>query len=136
MMLMLACAWYAVLCSDLHGIRGSACCCITPGSGSGSGNCSTFWTLLPPTGCGWPRFCTKTMQNDVTIALFCAAVVVDMVQLDSTVDEVFLNVTPLHRADVYIQKELNKLQASAEFFSVQFLLIICWIIRCNQKYTI
>lgn len=27
-------------------------------------------------------------------------------------DEVFLNVTPLHRAETYIQKELNKLQTS------------------------
>jgi len=28
------------------------------------------------------------------------------------VNEVFLNVTPLHRAELYIQTELNKLQAS------------------------
>ncbi|TMS03042.1 hypothetical protein E3U43_021022 [Larimichthys crocea] len=33
-------------------------------------------------------------------------------QMDSEVDEVFLNVTPLHRAERYIQTELNKLQNS------------------------
>lgn len=32
--------------------------------------------------------------------------------MDGAVDEVFLNVTPLHRADRYIQSELSKLQAS------------------------
>lgn len=35
-----------------------------------------------------------------------------VVQMDSAVDEVFLNVTPLHKADHDIQRELNKLQAS------------------------
>lgn len=33
-------------------------------------------------------------------------------QMDSAVDELFLNVTPLHKADHYIQHELNKLQGS------------------------
>ncbi|KAG8005470.1 hypothetical protein GBF38_001298, partial [Nibea albiflora] len=33
-------------------------------------------------------------------------------QMDGEVDEVFLNVTPLHRAEHYIQTELNKLQKS------------------------
>lgn len=33
-------------------------------------------------------------------------------QLDGAVDEVFLNVTPLHRVEQYIQQELNKLQMS------------------------
>nr|XP_033470434.1 CD63 antigen-like [Epinephelus lanceolatus] len=33
-------------------------------------------------------------------------------QMDGAVDEVFLNVTPLHRAERYIQTELSKLQAS------------------------
>lgn len=32
--------------------------------------------------------------------------------MDGAVDEVFLNVTPLHRAERYIQSELNKLQVS------------------------
>lgn len=32
--------------------------------------------------------------------------------MDGAVDEVFLNVTPLHRAGRYIQSELNKLQVS------------------------
>lgn len=39
-------------------------------------------------------------------ALFC------ILQMDSAVEEVFLNVTPLHRAEHYIQSELNKLQSS------------------------
>ncbi|CAJ1054637.1 kDa integral membrane protein-like [Xyrichtys novacula] len=33
-------------------------------------------------------------------------------QMDAEVENVFLNVTPLHRTDHYIQRELNKLQAS------------------------
>lgn len=32
--------------------------------------------------------------------------------MDSAIDERFLNVTPLHRAELYIQGELKKLQAS------------------------
>jgi len=32
--------------------------------------------------------------------------------MDSAVDELFLNVTPLYRAERYIQSELEKLQAS------------------------
>lgn len=32
--------------------------------------------------------------------------------MNGAIDEVFLNVTPLHRAEPYIQSELNKLQAS------------------------
>ncbi|XP_062414268.1 uncharacterized protein LOC119210897 isoform X1 [Pungitius pungitius] len=39
-------------------------------------------------------------------------VVVVALQMDGAVDEVFRNVTPLHRAEPYIQSELNKLQAS------------------------
>lgn len=35
-----------------------------------------------------------------------------LVQMDGAVDELFLNVTPLHRADPYIQRELSKLQLS------------------------
>ncbi|XP_034535346.1 23 kDa integral membrane protein-like [Notolabrus celidotus] len=33
-------------------------------------------------------------------------------QMDSEVEKVFLNVTPLHSTEVYIQRELNKLQTS------------------------
>uniref|UniRef100_A0A3Q2CAK8 Uncharacterized LOC107090608 n=2 Tax=Cyprinodon variegatus TaxID=28743 RepID=A0A3Q2CAK8_CYPVA len=33
-------------------------------------------------------------------------------QMNSAVDDIFLNVTPLHRAELYIQTELQKLQAS------------------------
>lgn len=32
--------------------------------------------------------------------------------MDDAVDELFLNVTPLHRSQPYIQRELNKLQLS------------------------
>lgn len=35
-----------------------------------------------------------------------------MLQLDGAVDEVFVNVTPLHKADPFIQDELKKLQTS------------------------
>ncbi|TMS02586.1 hypothetical protein E3U43_020566 [Larimichthys crocea] len=37
---------------------------------------------------------------------------IPVAEMDSEVDEVFLNVTPLHRAERYIQTELNKLQNS------------------------
>lgn len=39
-------------------------------------------------------------------------IAVRLVQMDGAVDELFLNVTPLHRAEPYIQSELNKLQLS------------------------
>lgn len=32
--------------------------------------------------------------------------------MDGAVDEVFLNVTPLHRREPYVQRELDKLQLS------------------------
>lgn len=38
--------------------------------------------------------------------------VVRLEQMDGAVDEVFLNVTPLHRIEPYVQRELNKLQLS------------------------
>lgn len=38
--------------------------------------------------------------------------VVRLEQMDDAVDELFLNVTPLHRSQPYIQRELNKLQLS------------------------
>ncbi|XP_026218589.1 leukocyte surface antigen CD53-like [Anabas testudineus] len=48
----------------------------------------------------------------VALMVVASPLVQVQAQLDSEVDKVFLNVTPLHRAEPYIQKELNKLQAS------------------------
>uniref|UniRef100_A0A3P8UXN9 CD63 antigen-like n=2 Tax=Cynoglossus semilaevis TaxID=244447 RepID=A0A3P8UXN9_CYNSE len=57
-------------------------------------------------------FSALIFMEFVALLVVASPLVQVQAQLDSTVDEVFLNVTPLHRADVYIQKELNKLQAS------------------------
>ncbi|XP_051247741.1 23 kDa integral membrane protein-like [Dicentrarchus labrax] len=70
--------------------------------------------------------CAATLDLKPVLLLFSALIFVEFValmvvasplvqvqaQMDSAVDEVFLNVTPLHRADSVIQSELNKLQAS------------------------
>ncbi|XP_068443051.1 23 kDa integral membrane protein-like isoform X2 [Clinocottus analis] len=70
--------------------------------------------------------CAASLDLKPLLLLFSALVLVDFValmvvaaplvqvqaQMDGAVDEVFLNVTPLHRAERYIQTELNKLQAS------------------------
>nr|XP_046235614.1 23 kDa integral membrane protein-like [Scatophagus argus] len=70
--------------------------------------------------------CAATLDLKPLLVVFSALIFVEFValmvvasplvqvqaQMDSAVDEVFLNVTPLHRAERYIQNELNKLQAS------------------------
>lgn len=56
--------------------------------------------------------CELIQYQQVTRFAFLSSIMNSAVQLDSEVDEVFLNVTPLHRAESYIQKELNKLQTS------------------------
>ncbi|XP_028255729.1 23 kDa integral membrane protein-like [Parambassis ranga] len=70
--------------------------------------------------------CAASLDLKPLLLLFSALIFVEFVallivasplvqvqaQMGSTVDELFLNVTPLHRAEPYIQKELNKLQAS------------------------
>ncbi|XP_059182140.1 23 kDa integral membrane protein-like [Centropristis striata] len=70
--------------------------------------------------------CAATLDLKPLLLLFSALIFVEFVavmvvaaplvqvqaQMDGAVDEVFLNVTPLHRADRYIQSELSKLQAS------------------------
>ncbi|XP_056280968.1 23 kDa integral membrane protein-like isoform X2 [Pseudoliparis swirei] len=48
----------------------------------------------------------------VALMVVAAPLVQVQAQMDGAVNEVFLNVTPLHRAELYIQTELNKLQAS------------------------
>ncbi|KAF3705325.1 hypothetical protein EXN66_Car021016 [Channa argus] len=48
----------------------------------------------------------------VAVMVVASPLVQVQAQMDSEVDEVFLNVTPLHRAEPYIQSELKKLQAS------------------------
>ncbi|XP_029018815.1 CD63 antigen-like isoform X2 [Betta splendens] len=48
----------------------------------------------------------------VALMVVASPLVQVQAQLDSAVEEVFLNVTPLHKAEPYIQRELNKLQAS------------------------
>lgn len=53
--------------------------------------------LLPPAG----QRCSGSFNYTVRLE-----------QMDGAVDEVFLNVTPLHRTEPDIQRELNKLQLS------------------------
>lgn len=48
----------------------------------------------------------------VALMVVAAPLVQVQAQMDSAVDEVFLNVTPLHKTELDIQRELNKLQAS------------------------
>ncbi|XP_018550337.1 23 kDa integral membrane protein [Lates calcarifer] len=48
----------------------------------------------------------------VALMVFASPLVQVQAQMDSAVDKVFLNVTPLHRTEDYIQNELKKLQAS------------------------
>ncbi|XP_053199997.1 CD63 antigen-like [Scomber japonicus] len=48
----------------------------------------------------------------VALMVVASPLVQVQAQMDSAVDEVFLNVTPLHRTELYIQQELNKLQTS------------------------
>ncbi|XP_047431156.1 23 kDa integral membrane protein-like [Mugil cephalus] len=70
--------------------------------------------------------CAASLDVKTLLLLFSALIFVEFValmvvasplvrvqaQLDSAVDELFLNVTPLHKAEHYIQGELQKLQAS------------------------
>ncbi|KAK9525935.1 hypothetical protein VZT92_016602 [Zoarces viviparus] len=70
--------------------------------------------------------CAASLDLKPLLMLFSALIFVEFVavmvvasplvqvqaQMSGAVDEVFLNVTPLHRAELYIQNELNKLQAS------------------------
>ncbi|XP_040885619.1 tetraspanin-10-like isoform X2 [Toxotes jaculatrix] len=48
----------------------------------------------------------------VALMVVASPLVQVQAQMDSEVDNVFLNVTPLHRAEEYIQKELSTLQTS------------------------
>ncbi|KAM9845918.1 23 kDa integral membrane protein-like [Aulostomus maculatus] len=52
------------------------------------------------------------MVEFVALMVVASPLVQVQAQMDGAVDEVFLNVTPLHRADLYIQRELSKLQTS------------------------
>ncbi|XP_036977732.1 tetraspanin-6-like isoform X1 [Acanthopagrus latus] len=70
--------------------------------------------------------CAATLDLKPLLLVFSALIFVEFValmvvasplvqvqaQLDGAVDEVFLNVTPLHKAEPYIQRELKKLQTS------------------------
>ncbi|XP_024858265.1 tetraspanin-10-like isoform X2 [Kryptolebias marmoratus] len=70
--------------------------------------------------------CAATSNYKPLLLLFSALIFVEFValmivasplvqvqtQMDSSVEDVFLNVTPLHRAETYIQTELEKLQTS------------------------
>ncbi|XP_042367432.1 23 kDa integral membrane protein-like [Plectropomus leopardus] len=70
--------------------------------------------------------CAASLDTKPLLLVFSALIFVEFValmvvasplvqvqaQMDGAVDEVFQNVTPLHRADSYIQNELNKLQTS------------------------
>ncbi|CAN9508370.1 unnamed protein product [Ophioblennius macclurei] len=57
-------------------------------------------------------FSTLIFVEFVALLVVASPLVQVQAQMDSAVDELFLNVTPLHRADHDIQRELNKLQSS------------------------
>ncbi|TWW64915.1 hypothetical protein D4764_22G0005620 [Takifugu flavidus] len=57
-------------------------------------------------------FSVLALVEFVALMVVAAPLVQVEAQMDGAVDELFLNVTPLHRADPYIQRELNKLQLS------------------------
>ncbi|XP_061814921.1 uncharacterized protein [Nerophis lumbriciformis] len=68
--------------------------------------------------------CAAALNLRILLLLFCAVAFVELVavtvasspllhlqaQMDGAMDEVFFNVTPLHKAEPYIQQELIKLQ--------------------------
>ncbi|XP_020782417.1 23 kDa integral membrane protein-like [Boleophthalmus pectinirostris] len=70
--------------------------------------------------------CAASLDIKPLLLLFSALILVEFValivvaspliqiqaQMDSAVEDVFLNVTPLHKAETYIKQELSKLQAS------------------------
>lgn len=68
-----------------------------------------------------------TVSNSPSV--FLCIVLYSVVQMDSAVEEVFLNVTPLHRAERDIQSELNKLQASVRDKEMQRK-------ECNETYLV
>ncbi|XP_068611544.1 23 kDa integral membrane protein-like [Brachionichthys hirsutus] len=57
-------------------------------------------------------FSALTFVEFVALMIVASPLVQVQAQMDGTIDEVFLNVIPLHRQDDYIQSELRKLQAS------------------------
>ncbi|XP_030005915.1 uncharacterized protein LOC115430161 [Sphaeramia orbicularis] len=57
-------------------------------------------------------FAALTFVEFVALIIVASPLLQVQAQMDSAVEDVFVNVTPLHRADPYIIGELNKLQAS------------------------
>lgn len=57
-------------------------------------------------------FSALTFVEFVSLIVVASPLIQIQAELDSAVEEVFLNVTPLHKAEPYIKQELNKLQAS------------------------
>ncbi|XP_069575344.1 23 kDa integral membrane protein-like [Brachyistius frenatus] len=57
-------------------------------------------------------FSTLLFVEFVAVMVVASPLVRVQAQMDDAVDELFLNVTPLHRAERYVQRELNKLQTS------------------------
>lgn len=57
-------------------------------------------------------FSALTFVEFVALIIVASPLIAIQAQMDSEVEEVFLNVTPLHMADTYIKQELSKLQAS------------------------
>ncbi|CAK6974559.1 CD63 antigen-like [Scomber scombrus] len=72
------------------------------------GICAASWDHKP----SLLVFSVLIFVEFVALMVVASPLVQVQAQMDSAVDEVFLNVTPLHRADRYIQQELNKLQTS------------------------
>ncbi|XP_028306232.1 tetraspanin-3-like isoform X1 [Gouania willdenowi] len=75
---------------------------------SGLGICATTLDLKPLL----MAFSVLLFVEFVALLIVAAPLVQVQAQMDREVDELFLNVTPLHKAHVDIQRELDKLQAS------------------------
>ncbi|XP_051809006.1 uncharacterized protein LOC110955809 isoform X2 [Acanthochromis polyacanthus] len=58
------------------------------------------------------QFSALIFVEFVALMIVASPLVQVQAQMDGAVEELFLNVTPLHRAERYIQTELNKLEAS------------------------
>ncbi|KAI3366971.1 hypothetical protein L3Q82_009255 [Scortum barcoo] len=72
------------------------------------GICAATLDLKPPL----LVFSALIFVEFVALMIVASPLVQVQAQMDGAVEEVFLNVTPLHRMDLYIQTELNKLQTS------------------------
>ncbi|KAK7896793.1 hypothetical protein WMY93_022118 [Mugilogobius chulae] len=58
------------------------------------------------------QFSALTFVEFVALIVVASPLIQIQAEMDSAVEEVFLNVTPLHKAETFIKQELNKLQTT------------------------